>query len=96
MVLLGDEALVESQFSPFGDSANLDARWMHSLHRTYRRPRNHFGHTQCNSYVTWVLWNFVSVRLEIMLVSVQDRCTVCTKHTIGSEVILDTPDGIPR
>ena len=22
--------------------------------------------------------------------SVQDRCTVCTKHTIGSEIILDT------
>jgi hypothetical protein len=26
MVLLGDEAQVEAQFSPFGDSANLDAR----------------------------------------------------------------------
>ena len=26
MVLLGDEALVEACFSPFGDSANLDAR----------------------------------------------------------------------
>jgi hypothetical protein len=26
---------------------------------------------------------------------VQDRVTVCTKHTIGSEIILDTPDGTP-
>ena len=26
MVLLGDEAQVEARFSPFGDSANLDAR----------------------------------------------------------------------
>jgi hypothetical protein len=26
MVLLGDEALVEARFCPFGDSANLDAR----------------------------------------------------------------------
>ena len=26
MVLLGDEAQVEATFSPFGDSANLDAR----------------------------------------------------------------------
>jgi hypothetical protein len=26
MVLLGDEAQVESRFSPFGDSTNLDAR----------------------------------------------------------------------
>jgi hypothetical protein len=23
--------------------------------------------------------------------SVQDSCTVCAKHTIGSEIILDTP-----
>jgi hypothetical protein len=26
MVLLGDEALVDAHFIPFGDSANLDAR----------------------------------------------------------------------
>ena len=25
-----------------------------------------------------------------------DRCTVCTEHTIGSEIILDAPDGTPR
>jgi hypothetical protein len=25
-------------------------------------------------------------------VSGQDNCTVCTKHTIGSEIILDAPD----
>jgi hypothetical protein len=25
MVLLGDEALVDAKFGPFGDSANLDA-----------------------------------------------------------------------
>jgi hypothetical protein len=29
-------------------------------------------------------------------VSVQDRCTVCAELTIGSEIILDTPDGTPR
>ena len=28
--------------------------------------------------------------------SVQDRCTVCTKYTIGSEIILDAPDGTPN
>jgi hypothetical protein len=26
-------------------------------------------------------------------VSVQDRCTVCAKPTIGSEIVLDAPDG---
>ena len=37
-----------------------------------------------------------SVRLEMVLVLVQDRCTVCAKHTIGSEIILDASDGTPR
>jgi hypothetical protein len=46
--------------------------------------------------VTWVVWNLVLVPLEIVLVSVQDRCTVCTKHTIGKEIVLDALDGTPR
>ena len=40
--------------------------------------------------------NLVSVRSETVLVSVQDRCMVCTKCTIGSEIVLDAPDGTPR
>ena len=36
-----------------------------------------------------------SVRLEMVLELVQDRCTVCAEHTIGSEIILDAPDGTP-
>jgi hypothetical protein len=31
-----------------------------------------------------------------VLVSVQDRCTVCRKRSIGLEIILDAPDGTPR
>jgi hypothetical protein len=46
--------------------------------------------------VTWVVWNLVLVRLETLLVSVQDRCMVCTEHTIGIEIILDALDGTPR
>jgi hypothetical protein len=34
--------------------------------------------------------------VEIVLVSVQDKSTVCTKRTIASETVLDTPDGTPR
>ena len=41
----------------------------------------------------WVMWNLVLVSLETMLESVQERCMVCTKRTIGSEIILDTPNG---
>jgi hypothetical protein len=29
-------------------------------------------------------------------VSVQDRSTVCAKHTIGLEIVLDASDGSPR
>ena len=32
--------------------------------------------------------------LEIVLILTQDRCTVCVEHTIGSEIVLDAPDGI--
>jgi hypothetical protein len=44
----------------------------------------------------WVMWNLILVHLETVLVSVQDRCIVCTKHTIGSEIVLDIRDGTPR
>ena len=43
------------------------------------------GHVECRS-----------VRLEMVLVLVQDRCTVCAKRTIASEIISDAPDGTPR
>jgi hypothetical protein len=46
--------------------------------------------------VTWVMSNLVSAGLEMGLVSVQDRCTVCTKRVIGSGIILDALDGSPR
>ena len=26
----------------------------------------------------------------------QDRCMVCVERTIGSDIILDAPDGTPR
>ena len=36
-----------------------------------------------------------SVHLEMVLVLVQDRCTVCAERTIGSEIFSDAPDGTP-
>ena len=61
MVPPGDEALVEACFSPFGDNANLDARQVHGLRRTYHRLGNHFARTQWKSYVMWVMWNLTSL-----------------------------------
>ena len=31
--------------------------------------------------VTWVMWNLILIYLETVLVSLQDRCKVCSKHT---------------
>ena len=41
--------------------------------------------------MTWVLWNLVSDRLEIVLVSVEARCTVCAKRCIGSDIVFNAP-----
>ena len=39
------------------------------------------------------MWNVTCLRLETVSVLVEDRCMVCGRRTIGSEIILDTPDG---
>ena len=41
--------------------------------------------------MTWVLWNLVSDHLEIVLVSMKDRCTVCAKRCIGSDIVFNAP-----
>ena len=36
-------------------------------------------------------WKLVSVCLELVLVSVQDGSTVCAKHTIGLDSVINAP-----
>ena len=43
---------------------------------------------------TMVLLGVVS-HVVVVLVSAQDRCTVCAECTSGREIILGTPDGTP-
>jgi hypothetical protein len=45
MILLGDEAQVEACLSPFGDSANLDARYVCGLCQMYHRLGNRLERT---------------------------------------------------
>jgi hypothetical protein len=45
MVLVGDNALVDAHFGPFGDRAHLDARLLLGLRRSYHKLENHFGCT---------------------------------------------------
>ena len=42
--------------------------------------------------MTRLKWKLVLVLSDIVLILTQDRCTVCVEPTIGSEIILDTPD----
>ena len=68
---------------------------VHGLRQTYHRLRNRFGRTRCYSKVMRLKWELDSVSLEIELILTQDRCTVCAERTIGSEIIMDVPDGTP-
>jgi hypothetical protein len=83
MVLIGDEAQVEARFSPFEEVLILMQDWCTGCAKRTTASENHFGCTLSNFMETWVIWNFVWVRLKIILVSEQDSCTVCTKHTVG-------------
>jgi hypothetical protein len=38
----------------------------------------------------------ILVCLEIVLILIQDRSMVCVERTVGSEIILDAPNGSPR
>jgi hypothetical protein len=53
-------------------------------------------HSMVVQGVTRLKWKLVSVHLEIELILTQDRCTVSTKRTIGSVIVLDAPNGTPR
>jgi hypothetical protein len=75
---------VEARFSSFGNSANLDARYVHALRRTYHKLLGDVGHVESRFGPFGVL------------VSVQDRCMVCVKRTISSKIIFNAPDGTPR
>jgi hypothetical protein len=46
--------------------------------------------------VRWVVWNLISVSLEIVFMTEQDRFTVCAIHTTGSKIILDAHDGTAK
>jgi hypothetical protein len=83
MELVSDVGRVESRFTPFEDSVSVSARLEHGLHRT-------------DSYVMRLKWKLGSVSFRIVLLLMQDWCTVCTKCTISIQIILDALDGTPR
>jgi hypothetical protein len=53
---------------------------VHGLRQTYHRLSNRSGRTRWYSKVARLKWKLVLVRLETVLVSVQDYSTVYAKH----------------
>ena len=41
--------------------------------------------------MTRLKWKLVSFRLAIVLILMQDRCTVYVERTIGLDIVLDAP-----
>jgi hypothetical protein len=41
--------------------------------------------------MTWIMLKLISVHLETVLMSMQDRCTVCAERVTGSEIVLGAP-----
>jgi hypothetical protein len=91
MELLGDVGQVEGHLNSLGDGVNLGkigARIAANVPWAWK--------SFC-AYSMELLGNvgqmeLVSIRLDVLLISTQDRCTVCAKRTIGLEIYLDAPD----
>jgi hypothetical protein len=47
-------------------------------------------------FFPWAQVDACLVHLEIVLILTHDRCIVCSKRTIGLEIIFDAPDGTSR
>ena len=60
---------------------------MHALCQTYQRLKNPFGHTRWYHLVTRLKWKLVSILSDIVLILTRDRCIVCAKRSVGSEII---------
>ena len=68
---------------PVGDEAQVEAR---------------FGCMVCSRHTigSQIVWVHSMVPLCDEANLTQDRSMVCVERTIGSEIVLDAPDGTPR
>jgi hypothetical protein len=83
MVLLRDVGQVKTRFGPFGVVLiSVQDRYM-VCDECSTSMEIGLG-TPDGTPRKCMKWELVSVCLEIVLVSAQDRCTVCAEHTIGS------------
>jgi hypothetical protein len=71
------------------ETDSVHAIYVHGLRRTYHRLQKSF-------WTHPTILQGDRVGLEIVLILTQDGCVVCAKRTIGSEIVLNAPDGSPR
>jgi hypothetical protein len=95
MVLQGDVGQVKARFGVFRDSVNLGVDRCTVCAECTTAWKSFWAHPMV------LLGDMgqveaLSVHLEIVLISALDGSTVCAECTMGMEIILGTPDGIPR
>jgi hypothetical protein len=95
MELQGDVGQLEGHFSLHGDAVNLSkinawfapkVRWAWKLFWAY----------SVELLGTVAQMESCSIRLESVLISTHDRCTICAECTAGTEIFLAAVDGPPR
>jgi hypothetical protein len=87
---------VETHYSLFGRSVSVGAKLVHGFRQTYYCLINFFGRTRWYSWVRRLKWKLISIHLEIVLILTHESCMVCAYRTVGTEIVLDAPDGTPR
>jgi hypothetical protein len=93
---LGDVCQVKARFGLFGHSISLGIRSVYSFAPNIPRAGNLFKHSRWYFLVTLIKWKLISDSLEIVLISTQDRFTVCAECTTGMEIFLGTPNSTSK
>ena len=83
---------MESHFSPFGDGVSVGAWFVPNVPQAQKSFWIHQMVLLCDEAQVEARFGLS----DMVLILTQDRCTASVKRTIGSEIILDAPDGTPR
>ena len=92
--LVDDVCHMESLFGLFRNSVIFGARKVYGLRLMHHSLRT-IMEVPFGTSVKRVKWKLGLICLEIVLILMQDRCTVCMERTICLEIDLDTPDRTP-
>ena len=80
MELLDDVCHMESHFGLFRNSVSFGARYVHGLRLMHHSLRT-ILEVPFGTSVKRVKWKLGLICLEIVLILMQDRCTVCKERT---------------